>query len=108
MTVADIIAMGTVLAVASCGGPIIPYRGGRIDTRVAGPATVPEPHQDLQTHIESFRRQGFTQAEMIALVACGHTLGGVRRDDFPETVDASAPNGFANFDGTLFKYDNTV
>ncbi|KAF8163812.1 hypothetical protein B0H34DRAFT_650918, partial [Crassisporium funariophilum] len=62
----------------------------------------------LQMHIESFRRQGFTQAEMIALVACGHTLGGFRRNDFPEIVDASAPNGFSSFDGTIFKYDNTV
>ncbi|KAF8152647.1 heme peroxidase [Crassisporium funariophilum] len=102
---ADMIAMGAVLAVESCGGPIIPYRAGRIDAKVAGPATVPEPQQDLPTHIELFRRQGFNQAEMIALVACGHTLGGVRRDDFPEIVYASE---FADFDGTLSKFDNTV
>ncbi|GLB40889.1 putative peroxidase family protein [Lyophyllum shimeji] len=105
---ADIIAMGAVLGVASCGGPVIPYRGGRIDAQVAGPATVPEPQQDLQSHIDAFKRQGFTQAEMIALVACGHSLGGVRRDDFPQIVDATAPNGFANFDGIPLKFDNAV
>ncbi|KAG6804789.1 hypothetical protein H0H93_006710, partial [Arthromyces matolae] len=70
--------MGAVLGVASCGGPVIPYRAGRIDATQAGPATVPEPQQDLQTHIASFERQGFNQTEMIALVACGHTIGGVR------------------------------
>ncbi|KAG6804791.1 hypothetical protein H0H93_006705, partial [Arthromyces matolae] len=70
--------MGAVLGVASCGGPIIPYRAGRIDATQAGSATVPEPQQDLQTHIASFERQGFNQTEMIALVACGHTIGGVR------------------------------
>ncbi|KAF5376339.1 hypothetical protein D9757_008666 [Collybiopsis confluens] len=83
---ADIIALGAVFAVAGCGGPTIPYRAGRVDVTEAGPATVPEPQQDLATHIESFRRQGFTQPEMIALVACGHTLGGVRQADFPEVV----------------------
>jgi hypothetical protein len=32
---------------------------------------VPQPQQDLQTHIDAFARQGFTQTEMISLVACG-------------------------------------
>ncbi|GLB35616.1 putative peroxidase family protein [Lyophyllum shimeji] len=69
VALADVIAMGAVMAVASCGGPVIPYRGGRVDARVAGPATVPEPQQDLSSHIGSFERQVFTQEEMIALVA---------------------------------------
>ncbi len=47
---------------------------------------MPEPHQNLQTHTDVFRRQGFSQAEMITLVACGHTLGGVRSPDFPDIV----------------------
>ncbi|GLB35585.1 putative peroxidase family protein [Lyophyllum shimeji] len=108
---ADMIAMGVVMGVASCGGPIIPFRGGRVDAKVAGPATVPEPQQDLASHIASFNRQGFTQAEMIALVACGHTLGGVRRDDFPLIVDEKAPDGFGDFDGTAASrtsFDNAV
>ncbi|KAE9405437.1 heme peroxidase [Gymnopus androsaceus JB14] len=84
--VADTIALGAVLAVAACGGPIIPYSIGRIDATVAGPSTVPEPQQDLASHIASFHRQGFNQTEMIALVACGHTLGGVREEDFPLIV----------------------
>ncbi|KAF8061772.1 heme peroxidase [Lyophyllum atratum] len=105
---ADTIAMGTVFAVASCGGPVIPFRAGRKDATAAGPATVPEPQESLESHIASFRRQGFTQEEMIALVACGHTFGGVRRDDFPEIVDGDAKDGFANFDGTPFSFDNSV
>lgn len=84
--VADMIALGAIFAVAGCGGPLIPFSAGRVDTTVAGPATVPEPQQDLASHIESFRRQGFNETEMIALVACGHTLGGVRQVDFPLTV----------------------
>ena len=96
--VADLIAMGTIFAYASCGGPnhaSIPFRGGRVDAKSAGPPGVPEPQQDLQSHTDSFRRQGFNQSEMIALVACGHTVGGVRKDDFPTIVDRA----FALFNG---------
>ncbi|KAG5653854.1 hypothetical protein H0H81_009933 [Sphagnurus paluster] len=99
--------MGTVLSVASCGGPIIPFRGGRVDATKAGPDTVPEPYEDLEDHIESFKRQGFTKTEMIGLVACGHTLGGVRKVDFPDIIPESGPD-FENFDRTEFKFDNAV
>lgn len=97
----DVIAVATTFAVASCGGPIIPFRGGRIDAISAGPLGVPEPQQDLQTHTDIFRRQGFSQTEMITLVACGHTLGGVRSSDFPDIVSPGGDPGtptFADFD----------
>ncbi|KAG6842677.1 hypothetical protein H0H93_003854, partial [Arthromyces matolae] len=106
--VADLIAIGAVLGAASCGGPVIPYRAGRIDASEAGPATVPEPQQDLQSHIASFQRQGFNQSEMIALVACGHTLGGVRSADFPTIVDESLGVDVADFDSTVNVFDPTV
>ncbi|KAK7040210.1 hypothetical protein VNI00_010016 [Paramarasmius palmivorus] len=103
---ADLIAIGTVMAVAGCGGPIVPYRAGRIDATAAGPLGVPEPFQDLASHTESFRRQGFSQSEMIALVACGHTLGGVRRDDFPDIIHDTSAN-LTTFDRTT-GFDSTV
>ncbi|KAF8643780.1 hypothetical protein AX16_008799 [Volvariella volvacea WC 439] len=106
----DVIAIGTIFGIASCGGPIIPFRGGRIDALEAGPFGVPEPHQDLATHTEIFRRQGFSEEDMIALVACGHTMGGVRSPDFPDIVAPHAnPNlpGFENFDTTT-DFDNAV
>lgn len=75
LPVADIIAMG-VVAVIGCGaGPFIPYCGGRIDAIHAGPATVPEPQQNLASHIASFKHQGFNETEMIGLMAYGHSLG---------------------------------
>ncbi|KAK1217999.1 hypothetical protein PQX77_019330 [Marasmius sp. AFHP31] len=107
-TFSDVIAMGAVLGVAACGGPLIPFRGGRVDATAAGPPTVPEPQQDLASHMESFRRQGFTQSEMIALVACGHTLGGVRRQDFPDVIQSPGPaDEVIPFDGTN-SFDNPV
>ncbi|KAK7031107.1 hypothetical protein VNI00_013712 [Paramarasmius palmivorus] len=82
-SMADLIAMGVVLAYPSCGAPFFPsYRAGRVDATSAGPPGVPEPQQDVQTHIEKFANQGFDQSEMIALIACGHAFGGVRKADF--------------------------
>ncbi|XP_006457946.1 hypothetical protein AGABI2DRAFT_199045 [Agaricus bisporus var. bisporus H97] len=108
----DVIAAGTIFAVASCGGPIIPFRGGRFDavTAASSSFSVPEPFQDFQTHLDMFRRQGFSQTEMITLVACGHTIGGVRNTDFPHIVspkgDSEKPT-LENFDPSP-QYDNLV
>jgi len=100
--------MGVVWSVAACGGAPIPFRGGRVDALSAGPPGVPEPEQDLAMHIEKFRLQGFNRTEMIALVACGHTLGGVRSPDFPDIVQpAPARDVFGFFDGTD-KFDHAV
>ncbi|KAF7342836.1 Peroxidase [Mycena sanguinolenta] len=104
---ADTIAMGAINAVIGCGGPVIPFRGGRIDATEAGPATVPEPQQDLDSHIASFQTQGFNETEMIALVACGHSLGGVRQVDFPLIVTEDVPTGVQNFASNV-GFDNTV
>ncbi|KAJ7145356.1 heme peroxidase [Mycena crocata] len=86
VTRADIIAIGTVWAVATCSGPIIPYRGGRVDANVAGPTGVPDPVDSLDSLTNNFAKQGFNVSEMIQLVACGHTLGGVRYPDFPTVI----------------------
>ncbi|KAJ6449373.1 heme peroxidase [Mycena sanguinolenta] len=104
---ADVIAMGAVNAVIGCGGPVILYRGGRVDATEAGPATVPEPQQDLASHIASFQAQGFNQTEMIMLVACGHSLGDVRQVDFPLIVTEDVPTGIQTFASTL-GFDNTI
>ncbi|KAJ3851014.1 heme peroxidase [Lentinula lateritia] len=103
---ADTIALGAVLAVAGCGGLLIPFSAGRVDATEAGPATVPEPQQDLASHTEAFRRQGFTPTEMIGLVACGHTLGGVRQVDFPLIVTDTEVD-VQTFDTTT-NFDNVV
>jgi catalase (peroxidase I) len=107
---ADVIAIAAVFSVASCNGPIIPFRGGRTDTWTAGSTGTPEPQQDIATHTDMFRRQGFNAQEMIKLVACGHTMGGVRSTDFPAMVPPG-PNPdvakFIDFDTTP-QFDNLV
>ncbi|KAH8813516.1 heme peroxidase [Flagelloscypha sp. PMI_526] len=96
--VADLIAMGVVSGYRGRNGPLIPLRIGRVDATGAGVSGVPEPHQTLDEHTASFHRQGFTPEEMIALVACGHTLGGVRDPDFPTAhVPTSSDSNVALF-----------
>ncbi|KAL7781786.1 heme peroxidase [Trichoderma afarasin] len=115
-SMADLFAIGAVMAVGACsnGKVIVPFRGGRVDAAGPGPSGVPEPQQDLPTHTLSFAKQGFDTSEMIALVACGHSVGGVHGVDFPEIVPNPVPtNGATNdntvtFDTTTDNFDNLV
>ncbi|KAJ7896023.1 heme peroxidase [Mycena olivaceomarginata] len=111
-SMADVIALGVILAIKNCGGPSVPFRAGRIDAESAGPETVPEPQQDLESHTSAFALQGFNVTEMIGLVACGHTIGGVHQVDFPLSVEgaitSSNPDGVVHFDSTFDSFDNRI
>jgi hypothetical protein len=91
-SMADLIALGTIFSTGACtkGKTLIPFRPGRIDATEAGPMGVPEPQQEINSHVSAFERQGFSKKEMIGLVACGHTLGGVHAADFPQIVPVPA------------------
>ncbi|KAJ6482926.1 heme peroxidase [Mycena vitilis] len=112
ISIADMIALGAVMAIENCNGPEIAFRGGRVDALEPNAPGVPEPQDVLASHIASFARQGFTQTEMIGLVACGHTFGGVQHDTFPDIVpDLNDPNNtesVAHFDSTSANFDNTI
>ncbi|KAJ6488996.1 heme peroxidase [Mycena sanguinolenta] len=113
---ADSLALGTIIAIENCGGPEIPFRGGRVDAGEPNSPGVPEPQDDLDSHIADFARQGFTQPEMIGLVACGHltvdrhTFGGVQQAAFPNIVpilnDPNNTESVAHFDSTSVNFDN--
>ncbi|KAJ7819161.1 heme peroxidase [Mycena leptocephala] len=100
----DLIAAGAVVAVGQCGGPSIPFKPGRVMAAAAGPSGVPVPTGTLAQHTAAFQRQGFTATEMIGLVACGHTLGGVTAVDFP-TINTGST--IKPFDDTRL-FDNHV
>ncbi|KAL8947337.1 MAG: hypothetical protein Q9222_006367 [Ikaeria aurantiellina] len=107
-SMSDIIAMGMYTAVRSCGGPIIPVKTGRVDATEAGPPGVPLPQNSLYTFQNQFLRTGFDSTQMIQVVACGHTLGGVHAANFPQIVPpGSAPNDVKVFDSTT-KFDEKV
>ncbi|KAJ7185156.1 heme peroxidase [Mycena haematopus] len=112
VSVADVIALGAIMAFENCGGPEIPFRGGRVDAAGPNAPGVPQPQDSLDTHIADFARQGFTQTEMISLVACGHSFGGVQHSFFPDVVpdldDPTDTQSVQHFDSTFTNFDNNV
>ncbi|KAJ7858381.1 heme peroxidase [Mycena olivaceomarginata] len=112
LSLADLIAIGAITAIETCGGPQIDFRGGRVDSEKPNSPGVPEPQQGLQEYIESFARQGFTRTEMIGLIACGHTFGGIQHKPFPQIVpDLNDPKNnlsVAHFDSTFGQFDNKI
>ncbi|GME28877.1 putative wsc domain containing protein [Neofusicoccum parvum] len=107
-SMADLIALGVYTAVRACGGPVVPIRTGRVDARAAGAIGVPLPQNSLGTFTNQFDRTGFSVTEMISVVACGHTLGGVHAANNPEIVPVgSAEDDVVKFD-TTDAFDNKV
>ncbi|KAF2816733.1 WSC domain-containing protein 2, partial [Mytilinidion resinicola] len=109
-SMSDIIAMGMYTAVRSCGGPVVAIRTGRIDATKGGDSGVPLPQNGITIFQNQFLRMGFNTTEMIAVVACGHTMGGVHSSNFPEIVpvaSAANSNGVKDFDTTQL-FDNKV
>ncbi|KAI2608412.1 heme peroxidase [Hypoxylon fragiforme] len=108
-SVADLIALGVYYSVRSCGGPIVPVSGGRVDALTAGPIGVPLPQNTAFTFEQQFIRMGFDREEMIQVTACGHSIGGVHDNEFPEIVPVgSASNGEVALDSTVAVFDNNV
>ncbi|KAI0911180.1 heme peroxidase [Ustulina deusta] len=107
--VADLLALGVYYAVRSCGGPVVPIASGRVDAKVAGPIGVPLPQNSAFTFQQQFARMGFSQTEMIQVVACGHTIGGVHETEFPQIVPVgSTKDGEGPMDSTMDKFDNRI
>ncbi|KAL6154728.1 hypothetical protein ACJQWK_01026 [Exserohilum turcicum] len=132
VSMADLVALGTVMSNNLCGGKDMAYRPGRVDATEAGITTgVPAPETSLEETLEFFERAGFGKKDAIGLTACGHTMGSVHhvgyynlalsfstdfafsQGGFPEVVDESFvtpnnTNGGSNFDTTRSIFDPRV
>jgi len=109
VSMSDLIALSVYTAVRSCGGPVVTIRAGRIDATVAGPLGVPLPQNPVGILENEFARTGFTYQDMIAMTACGHTVGGVHAQDFPLILPpGTAPNDYKAADSTIAVFDNRI
>ncbi|KUI64100.1 L-ascorbate peroxidase 5, peroxisomal [Cytospora mali] len=114
VSMADLVAIGTVMSMGLCGGHKVPYHPGRVDALEADPTTgVPAPETSLEETLLFFNRAGLNQPESIGLTACGHTMGSVHHGGFPQVVPASAvtpdnTNGGISFDTTRAVFDSKV
>lgn len=108
-SLADLLAVGVYLSVRSCGGPAVPVRAGRKDATEGGATGVPQPQNSALMFQQQFERMGFTTEEMIQVTACGHTIGGVHHEEFPDLMPADAPaNGEVPLDSSVAVFDNAV
>ncbi|KIW71254.1 hypothetical protein PV04_03439 [Phialophora macrospora] len=108
-SMADLINVGLYQAVRACGGPIVPVRAGRVDATGPGPVGVPQPTDPMPKMIQQFKRMGFSPEEMVHMVACGHSLGGVHSSEHPDIVPPnSTPLGVQDLDYTNSTFDNAV
>lgn len=108
-SMSDLLSLAVYTAVRGCGGPSIAVRTGRQDAQAAGALGVPKVEGTQQDFKRDFTRMGFTTQEMVKLVACGHTLGGVHSTQFPQIVaSGTQPNNVQNFDRSPAVYDNAV
>ncbi|KAL6719987.1 hypothetical protein ACLMJK_001908 [Lecanora helva] len=107
VSMSDLISLGTVMASGACGGPQVTFRGGRKDATSAGPSGVPEPETDLQTTLNQFSNAGFVTDDTITLTACGHSIGGVHKAQFPQVDTTNTSGTLTGTDGRL-DFDETV
>ncbi|CUA76304.1 hypothetical protein RSOLAG22IIIB_12186 [Rhizoctonia solani] len=108
-SMSDMIALAAYTAVRMCNGPPLVMRAGRIDATGPGPeGGVPEPKDNINKLLSKFANAGFNQADMIQMTACGHTIGGVHGQFFPEVTGNSSEANFAHFDTTAAIFDNKV
>lgn len=112
-SLADLIAAGVYSATRSCGGPAVPIRGGRKDVAQAGPVgQIPDAANAISIFRNQFTRMGISginNTEMIQLVACGHTLGGVHAAEQPLIINSGEfPNDYAHFDTSASTFDNRI
>jgi len=106
-SMADLIATGVYSAVRACDGPSIPIRHGRRDASDPNGRGIPAVDNSTASFRAEFFRMGLNPVEMIQLVACGHTLGGVHSQTFPQiNPPGTHANEFAPLDSTNTRYDN--
>ncbi|PFH45731.1 hypothetical protein AMATHDRAFT_43976, partial [Amanita thiersii Skay4041] len=104
----DLLASAVYFALRKCGGPALNVRAGRIDAHEEGPFGVPDPNEAFHVHVNKFARAGRNQTEMIMMIACGHTIGGVHGSDFPTITGNPAQPFTAHFDSTFNHYDSHI
>ena len=105
--VSDLIALGVVLASGQCGGPRVPFRGGRKDATSAAPSGVPQPETSLADTLNQFANAGFVTGDTITLTACGHSVGGVHKATFPQVITSNTTDKITGTDGRV-DFDETV
>ncbi|KAF5836227.1 heme peroxidase [Dunaliella salina] len=88
---ADLIVLGGVLALYGCGHPGLMFSPGREDASVPDADILPAADESPEVMFGKFDRMGFSRAEVVTLMAAGHTvangLEGAAFDSTPAQFD---------------------
>ncbi|KAJ6620221.1 hypothetical protein B0H10DRAFT_1946274 [Mycena sp. CBHHK59/15] len=79
ISIADALTLRAIIAIEGWLQAGVLKLCSMVDAREPNMPGVPRLEQDLQTHIASFACQGFTQTEMISLIASAHTIYSLSR-----------------------------
>ncbi|KAJ3072781.1 L-ascorbate peroxidase 3 [Podochytrium sp. JEL0797] len=103
---ADMIALGGIVTVATCGGPQVPFVSGRQDAVVPNDLTMlpADAFGTVDTIAAGFERMGLSRLDMLVLVTGSHSLGGAHHAISPNITNAT----FAPFDSTPGIFDNDI
>ena len=104
---ADLLALGGIVSVKHCGGPNIPFRGGRKDTASFDHSIVnriPDGNASLLTVKSVFKRMGLDPIDLAVLVTGSQSMGGVHGKISPMLTKEE----FIPFDDTPGVFDNHV
>jgi hypothetical protein len=108
-SMSDLFAVATYTAVRACGGLAIPVRAGRIDATEGFYEDIgPVPMDTVETLTNKFATMGFSVSDMVKLVACGHTMGGVHGGDLPTVLYNNTIGNFETFDSSGSTFDNKI
>ena len=106
----DKIALGGLVTVGQCGGPVLDFQAGRTDaipaeTTFGSLKALPDDFLDTYDVIKSkLQRLGFNNEDIVALVTGSHSLGGVHQKISPHATNLT----FEAFDETPSVFDNNV
>ncbi|ORY44495.1 heme peroxidase [Rhizoclosmatium globosum] len=106
ITKADVIALGGIITVATCGGPKIAFQTGRQDATAPNNINLlpSDPFQSVDAAAAAFARMGLSKLDMLVLTTGSHTLGGAHAAISPLLTSKT----FAPFDKTPGVFDNDI
>jgi hypothetical protein len=70
--VADLVALGVIVSSASCSGPQLTFKGGRVDATGGGRSGVPEPEQSANEYFDAMEKIGMNKTEGIQFIAVSY------------------------------------
>jgi hypothetical protein len=113
LNAADTIQLAGAVAVKKCGGPLVPFRVGRVNVEGSAQNNVgrlPSPFISVNELRTVFQNMGLDDVDMFALTTGSHTMGGADVANTPDLQIFKQNPGLKQvfFDDTPGIFDNNI